>query len=36
LANTTVVEVPTGSALESSSGVWRTHGNVTVHGELPN
>jgi cyanophycinase len=36
LANTTVVEVPTGSALERSSGVWHVHGNVTVHGELPN
>lgn len=36
LANTTVVEVPTGSALERSSGSWLMHGNVTVHGELPN
>jgi cyanophycinase len=36
LANTTVVEVPTGSALERSSGIWHVHGNVTVHGELPN
>ena len=35
LANTTVVEVPTGSALERSSGEWRIHGDVTVHGELP-
>ncbi len=36
LANTTVVEVPTGSALERSSGEWKMHGDVTVHGELPN
>lgn len=35
LANTTVVEVPTGSALERSSGVWKMHGDVTVHGDLP-
>jgi len=35
LANTTVVEVPTGSALERSSGEWKMHGAVTVHGELP-
>lgn len=35
LANTTVVEVPTGSALERSSGEWKMHGDVTVHGELP-
>ena len=36
LANTAVVEVPTGSALERSSGEWKMHGDVTVHGELPN
>ena len=36
LANTTVVEVPTGSALERSSGEWKMHGDVTVHGDLPN
>ena len=36
LANTTVVEVPTGGALERSSGEWKMHGDVTVHGELPN
>ena len=36
LANTTVVEVPTGSAFELSSGEWKMHGDVTVHGELPN
>jgi len=36
LANTTVVEVPTGSALERSSGKWKMHGDVTVHGDLPN
>ena len=35
LANTTVVEVPTGSALERSSSEWKMHGDVTVHGELP-
>ena len=35
LANTTVVEVPTGSALERSSGERKMHGDVTVHGELP-
>ena len=35
LANTTVVELPTGSALERSSGEWIMHGDVTVHGELP-
>ena len=35
LANTTVVEVPTGSALERSSGEWKMHGDVTVHGDLP-
>jgi cyanophycinase len=36
LANTTVVEVPTGSALERTSGEWKMHGDVTVHGDLPN
>lgn len=35
LANTTVVEVPTGSAIERSSGEWKMHGDVTVHGDLP-
>lgn len=35
LANTTVVELPTGSALERASGEWKMHGNVTVHGDLP-
>lgn len=36
LANTTVVELPTGSALERTSREWKMHGDVTVHGELPN
>lgn len=36
LANTAVVEVPTGSALERRSDGWVMHGDVTVHGELPN
>jgi cyanophycinase len=35
LANTTVVEVPTGAALVHANGSWTTHGNVVVHGELP-
>lgn len=36
LANTTVVEVPTGAALTLANGAWTTHGDVVVHGELPN
>ena len=35
LANTTVVEVPTGAALTLSNGAWTTHGAVVVHGSLP-
>lgn len=36
LANTTVVELPTGAALTLANGVWSMHGDVVVHGELPN
>lgn len=35
LANTTVVEVPTGAALMLANGAWTTHGDVVVHGSLP-
>ena len=35
LANTAVVELPTGAALTFVDGVWTTHGNVVVHGALP-
>ena len=34
LANTTVVEVPTGAALMLANGAWTTHGDVVVHGSL--
>jgi len=36
LADTTVVELPTGSALERRDGVWQVHGPAVVHGDLPN
>jgi cyanophycinase len=35
LANTTVVELPTGAALTFANGAWTMHGAVVVHGELP-
>lgn len=35
LANTPVVELPTGSALVRRDGSWTVHGAVTVHGDLP-
>lgn len=35
LANTTVVEVPTGAALMLANGAWTTHGAVVIHGALP-
>ena len=35
LADTTLVELPTGSALIGRSGGWETVGDLTVHGELP-
>lgn len=35
LANTPVVELPTGSALVRSGESWTVHGAATVHGELP-
>jgi cyanophycinase len=34
-ADTTLVELPTGSALVLGSAGWETVGDVTVHGELP-
>lgn len=36
LANTTVVELPTGASLTLADGVWSMRGAVVVHGELPN
>jgi len=35
LANTPVVELPTGSALVRRDGSWTVHGPATVHGDLP-
>jgi hypothetical protein len=35
LADTTVVELPTGSALERRDGAWQVHGPAVVHGDLP-
>jgi cyanophycinase len=35
LANTSVVEVPTGAALIFDNGTWSTHGAVVLHGPLP-
>ena len=35
LADTTVVELPTGSALLCRDGAWELVGTPTVHGELP-
>lgn len=35
LANTPVVELPSGSALLRTPGGWEQVGDVTVHGELP-
>lgn len=35
LANTPVVELPTGTALVRRGGSWTVHGAATVHGELP-
>ena len=36
LANTTVVQLPTGSALLCSGGKWSVDGPVIIHGALPN
>jgi len=36
LANTSVVEIPTGAALIYDNGTWSTHGAVVLHGPLPN
>ena len=35
LANTSVVEIPTGAALICDNGTWSTHGAVVLHGPLP-
>jgi hypothetical protein len=35
LANTPLVELPSGSALLRSDEGWERVGNVTVHGDLP-
>ena len=35
LADVTVVELPTGSALIFRQHSWHSHGDVAVHGELP-
>jgi cyanophycinase len=34
LANTTVVQIPTGAALIYDNGTWSTHGAVVLHGNL--
>jgi cyanophycinase len=34
LANTSVVEIPTGAALIYDNGTWSTHGAVVLHGPL--
>ena len=36
LANTTVVELPTGSALLYNGGKWNVDGPAIIHGALPN
>jgi cyanophycinase len=36
LANTTVVQLPTGSALLCTRGKWNVHGPAIIHGALPN
>ena len=36
LANTTVVQLPTGSALLCVQGKWNVDGPATIHGALPN
>ncbi|MDA0298227.1 MAG: hypothetical protein O3A54_06015 [Actinobacteria bacterium] len=36
LANTTVVQLPTGSALLCSGGKWNVDGPAIIHGALPN
>lgn len=36
LANTTVVQLPTGSALLCSGGKWSVDGPAIIHGALPN
>jgi len=35
LANTSVVEIPTGAVLIYDNGTWSTHGAVVLHGPLP-
>ena len=35
LANTSVVEIPTGAALIYDNGTWSTHGAVVLRGPLP-
>jgi cyanophycinase len=35
LANTSVVQIPTGAALIYDNGTWSTHGAVVLHGPLP-
>ena len=35
LANTSVVEIPTGAAFIYDNGTWSTHGAVVLHGPLP-
>ena len=35
LANTPLVELPSGAALLHTDGVWEQVGNVTLHGDLP-
>lgn len=35
LANTPVVELPTGSALVRRDGSWTVHGAANIHGDLP-
>jgi len=35
LANTSVVEIPTGAALIYDNETWSTHGAVVLHGPLP-
>ena len=35
LANTSVVEIPTGASLIFDNGTWSTHGAVVLHGPLP-
>ena len=35
LANTPLVELPTGSAIVRRDGAWETVGDAVVHGDLP-